>query len=149
MLQQLIKQIFEHFFLIFLFLRHLYLEPSVDFHKKFQCGWYTKFMGNLFIRFTCMLSKLAFFILPDVQQMTIIETLDLRRSLILGGAGGRGPLSSRNDLGAAVYDPICFIYSSHIFQMPLAFSLRRKHNFIYFFHILVHCVNVQVGKCWP
>ena len=62
-----------------------------------------------------MLSKLTGFILLNYQQMTTVETLDPGRRLILGGAGGRVPHSSKNDLGAPVHDPQCFIYGLHIF----------------------------------
>jgi len=73
--------------------------------------------------------------------MINVKTLDMERSPSLRGAGGQVPLTSKNNLGAFVHHPECFIYSSGI--------SFKKHNCIYFFHILAHYVNVQVVKCGP
>jgi len=76
-----------------------------------------------------------------MKQITTVKTLDLEQSPSLRGAGGRGPLTSKNNLGAFVHYPECFIYSSGI--------SFKKHNCIYFLHILAHYRNVQVGKYGP
>ena len=107
-----------------------------------QCRWFTKYIA-------CNFSKLTVFILPNTRQTTTIEKLDLMRSLSLGGGVQEG--------GASLIQKLlrCCCTSSRMLLIQLGHILNgllilfKKHNSIYFLHILFDYVNVQVGECWP
>ena len=132
---------FWTFFLFSYFCAILYFESSADIFKilsavgtsnSLEDSWHILHVSSSSLQFssfqTCKnWSPLKHWIWSEVQA--------------LWGAGGRGPLTSKNNLGAFVHHPERFIYSSGI--------SFKKHSCIYFLHILAHYVNVQVGKCGP
>ena len=77
------------------------------------------------------------------KQMTTIQTLSMGWNCILGVAGLLSVLWHKKIIWMLVFIIMCRIYSS---VLSIFF---RKYNSIYFLHMLIHYINVNVGKCEP